>query len=575
MQAAAIPSDEPRRLAALRRLQVLDTLPEPEFERVVGLARDLLRCPMAAVSLVDADRQWFKASRGFCTEQTPRSVAFCAHTILRNDVFVVPDAAADERFADNPLVTGAQQIRFYAAAPIRTPEGHPVGALCVSDTHPRGLTDDEASILRRLADIAADALHNRVLEAEAEAAGRATAALFASAAHELRTPLTAMLGFADLLGEEGLHLDQRREYVETIRRNGGELLAVINDLLDLARIQAGTLVTDQRAFPVADLVADVQRDVEPAAREKGLEFAVEVDSRAATTLYADPGRVRQVLTALAQHAIRLTQQGAVTLRVRAGGTAESMRFDITDTSGGASFAQASASLRDDRPGTPGEARRRAGPALGLRLARALTGVLEGRIEVGTAPGVGAVLSLTLPRFRAECAQAASDAPGPRAEPAAETPGLPASIDRPLAGARVLVVDDHVDSQRLMSVQLRRAGAIVAVAGSGGAAVDALTAFGAWPGEPGALPRFDAVLLSMRMGGMDGYAVARALRALNHPTPLLAVTTSATEEDALRCAALGCVGYLAKPFGPGVLVNSVRGLLARREAEPAAVVAAAA
>jgi hypothetical protein len=149
---APLSPDEEGRLAALRRLEVLDTPSEAAFDRIAGLAADVLRMPIALVTLVDRDRQWFKARRGLDAAETPREIAFCAHTILQDGVCLVPDAAEDERFRANPLVTGGPRIRFYAGAPLTTADGHRVGALAVVDTQPReDFGEAECSILQRLA----------------------------------------------------------------------------------------------------------------------------------------------------------------------------------------------------------------------------------------------------------------------------------------------------------------------------------------------------------------------------------------------------------------------------------------
>lgn len=159
--------DEAERLAALRRYEILDTPPEPAFDRIVRLASHVLGAPISLVSLIDESRQWFKARRGIDTSQTPRSMAFCAHAILSDDVLVVPDARADRRFADNPLVTGDPNIRFYAGAPLRTPEGHRLGTLCVIDRRPRDLDDEKRGLLADLSSLVVDELElrrvNRVL----------------------------------------------------------------------------------------------------------------------------------------------------------------------------------------------------------------------------------------------------------------------------------------------------------------------------------------------------------------------------------------------------------------------------
>src|SRR6266851_6840114 len=150
---APLPDNEAARLASLRSLEILDTAPEAAFDELVTLAAYICQTPIALISLVDEGRQWFKSKVGWRLCATPREISFCAHTIVQSDLFVVPDAAADKRFADNPLVTSTPGVRFYAGAPLVTPEGHALGALCVLDHRPRDLTDEQRQALRTLSHI--------------------------------------------------------------------------------------------------------------------------------------------------------------------------------------------------------------------------------------------------------------------------------------------------------------------------------------------------------------------------------------------------------------------------------------
>lgn len=143
-----------RRIAALQRARLHDSLPEPSFDDFVRIAAQLAGTPIALVSLVDEHRQWFKARVGLEATETPREVAFCSHAILGHDLFVVPDAHADPRFADNPLVTGAPHVRFYVGAPLVTEDGLPLGTLCVIDSAPRELDPAKLEALRALARLA-------------------------------------------------------------------------------------------------------------------------------------------------------------------------------------------------------------------------------------------------------------------------------------------------------------------------------------------------------------------------------------------------------------------------------------
>jgi signal transduction histidine kinase len=165
MQAPGMPGDEELRLHALREYGILDTPPDPSLDHVTRLAAAIMRVPISLVSLIDTDRQWFKSKFGLLADETGRDVSFCGHAILQDEVFVIPDASLDSRFAGNPLVVGDPNIRFYAGAPLRTPDGYRIGTLCVIDTEPReGLTEFEANALEAMAVLVVDEMELRQAE---------------------------------------------------------------------------------------------------------------------------------------------------------------------------------------------------------------------------------------------------------------------------------------------------------------------------------------------------------------------------------------------------------------------------
>lgn len=155
--------DEDARVAALRRLDVLDSAAESPFEKIVTLIRTVLAVPIATVTLVDRDRQWFKAERGMNCRQTPRAISFCTHTIQQREPLIIADAQADPRFAASPLVVGPPHVRSYAGIPLRTPEGYNIGALCAMDTVVRQFTAAEIAILGNFANIVSDELELRMI----------------------------------------------------------------------------------------------------------------------------------------------------------------------------------------------------------------------------------------------------------------------------------------------------------------------------------------------------------------------------------------------------------------------------
>ena len=147
------PPDEDKRLQALCDLNILDTQPEERFDRITRLAQRTFAVPIALVSLIDANRQWFKSKQGLDAAQTPRSISFCGHTILSDEPLVVPDATKDPRFADNPMVTGEPRIRFYAGWPLHAPDGSRIGTLCLIDVKPREFDLESRRALRDMAEI--------------------------------------------------------------------------------------------------------------------------------------------------------------------------------------------------------------------------------------------------------------------------------------------------------------------------------------------------------------------------------------------------------------------------------------
>ncbi len=161
MQAAPIPANDAQRLDSLRRLLILDTPPEERFDRLVAFAANEFQVPIALVSLVDENRQWFKARVGLDACETAREISFCGHALELDDVLVIPNALDDPRFADNPLVAGAPHIRFYAGAQLRLPDGHVAGTLCLIAPEPRGYDEVDRAIHLALRDLVVEELLRR------------------------------------------------------------------------------------------------------------------------------------------------------------------------------------------------------------------------------------------------------------------------------------------------------------------------------------------------------------------------------------------------------------------------------
>lgn len=287
MDSVPILEDEPGRLAALKRLDILDTEAEEPFEHIVSLVRSVLNVPIAAVSLIDVDRQWFKARAGLDASETPRSVSFCSHAIRDTQPFLVENALDDARFADNALVTGDPNIRSYAGIPLRTPEGYNVGALCAIDRQPRQFTDSEVAMLKNLA---------KIVEKEME--------LRRIAERDVLTGALTRRAFAERALAE----------IDRFHRYGRECTLVLADLDHFKSVNDtyGHIAGDCVLREVARLVTDMKRDGDILGRLGGEEFAVLLLETSAASACAAVERFRRKLE---EHLIALP--GGEVLKVTA------------------------------------------------------------------------------------------------------------------------------------------------------------------------------------------------------------------------------------------------------------------
>jgi len=235
MQPNELPSNEPLRLSALYDYGLLDSDNESVFDELTELAASICDVPIALITLVDESRQWFKAQVGLDTQETARSVAFCTHAILQPDMFIVPDALQDPRFADNPLVTGAPYIRFYAGAPLFSPEGYGLGTLCVIDTKPRVLTEKQLTSLSILRTHVLKLFELRRVTRELELSNKELETYNTTVSNDLRAPLRAMMGFSQLLLEEHT-VELSEEGKDLLQRIDSSAIKLDKHCIDLAML---------------------------------------------------------------------------------------------------------------------------------------------------------------------------------------------------------------------------------------------------------------------------------------------------------------------------------------------------
>ena len=812
------PIDEEGRLAALIRYHVLDTPVEKQFDDLVKLAGQICQAPIALISLVDRERQWFKAKVGIDASETPRSISACQYTIQQSEVMQVPDTLEDPRFVTNPLVTGDPHMRFYAGAPLITPAGERIGTICVLDTKPRALTpgqiealeilshqvmtllelrfalhqkmesEHELKILRdesaqtakqyqllfnsmeegfcviemlydaqgqpvdyifrqtnpafetytgiqnakdrRMSAIAAghethwftlydnvlktgesarftnhaaalgrwfdvyafrtgevgnylvavlfsDATGHRraelalnesqaqlnlmvesakdyaiismsndgiiktwntgaerifryqphqvigqpftmiftdedcasgapayemstaaqkgrasderwheradgsrfyasgilaamydakqnvtgfvkiardmteqqrhqemLLEARnsAEAANIAKTEFLANMSHEIRTPMNAIIGLSNILSMSVPLTEKQRQFVKTLQMSADSLLSLINDLLDISKIEARSVELEHIPFSLTQLIQEVISMMAVRVKENGLNFTSDGESVDRHVFIGDPTRLRQIILNLCSNAIKFTEKGGIHIAIGCSKTTkpsvENITISVTDTGIGIEadklnvifdkFIQADTSI----------SRRYGGTGLGLAITKTITEIMGGTIEVQSVYGQGSTFTVTIP-LQLATAEEIQTSDYSLATVATQT------IERQIQ-PRVLLVEDYAPNILVASTILEQFGYVVEVATDGQQAIDMVKA------NP-----YVAALMDVQMHGMNGFEATQAIRAnekLHHlpRLPIIGMTAHALAGDRERCLSVGMDDYLAKPFNPDEL-----------------------
>jgi PAS domain S-box-containing protein len=668
MKIAGIPPHEHERLQSLYALNILDTPVEPRFDRITELAAGYFDVPIAIVNMIDADRQWAKSCFGDERGEVERSVSFCAHTILSDQLLVVNDALLDERFHDNPFVTGDYNLRFYAGAPLHAPDGSRAGSLCLVDHKPRSMSEGERRALRQFASLVEDELNRVHLETALERQRVAEASLWreraqlraiidgapvpmalldgerrfvawsdawrtayrlpqhdlvgqciddvlpesghrwreihqtamrgvylqskeeclplaneticlqwaaapfrgpeghisgvvlvteridelveareaalsatrqkgeflARMSHEIRTPMNGVIGMLDVLLEMNL-TRQQEEYAMVARDSAHQLLSIINDILDLSKIEAGKLGIENVPFVLETTVNEAVNLLRINARTKNLDLRTVFAPGLPHTVLGDGHRLRQVLLNLVSNAIKFTAHGFVHVTVaplpHAEGRTE-IEFAVRDSGIGLS---AEAQRRLFKPFEQAESstgRQYGGSGLGLSICKELITLMGGTISVTSEEGVGSTFRFILPLEPVEPVATAFSV-----EPASRVVDTQSKLP-------ILLVEDNAINRRLALLQLEKLGYMAQAVENGRQALEAVqhTCYG-------------LVLMDCQMPIMDGFTATTAIRqweAGEQHTPIIAMTAGVMADERAACMAAGMDDFMSKPIRLHVL-----------------------
>jgi signal transduction histidine kinase/ActR/RegA family two-component response regulator len=398
---------------------------------------------------------------------------------------------------------------------------------------------------------------NKALEESSFAAAAATRAkseFLANMSHEIRTPMAAILGYTDLIDEvcrgqcSGGH--DLPTAVAVIRRNGAHLLELINDILDLSKVESGKTELQRVRCSPFDLLADVAALTRGRVENKGLKVEAEAAGPLPETILTDPLRLRQVLINLAGNAVKFTEEG--TVRITACLVADDgpprLRFDVADTGIGMTDEQLQRLFRPFSQVDTSASRRFGGSGLGLAISKRLVEALGGTIAVRSVPGKGSTFSVTVDPGPLDGIRMLQQPAVDALTPAVATPAI--EVGSVQLHARLLLVEDGLDNQRLIGFLLKKAGAHVTTVENGQLAVEAVLA------QKAAGCPFDVILMDMQMPVMDGYHATRTIRAQGYAGPILALTAHAMADDRQKCLDAGCDDYLSKPIDRRQLLLAV-------------------
>ncbi len=534
-----IPDNELQRLAALKRYNILDTLPDDAFDDATRLVSYICGVPIAHISFIDENRQWFKSEIGVGVSEVPREISFCNYTILDTKIVEINDTHVNDTFKDDPNVTGGFNVRFYAGIPLTTPDGYNIGTLCAVDHVVKELNDNQRNALSIVAKHVMAQLElgtkNIQLQHQRKIAERAVLArdtFLANMSHEIRTPLNSIIGFTDLLAQTELD-DVQRDYIESVQIAGENLLLIVNDVLDISKIESGNLVIESEPFNLKKTLKHVYNLLKVKV-QKDVEFNLFLDAEMPDMVIGDQGRLNQILVNLIGNSLKFTNEGEVTVSVKKIDETEDdylLKFSVKDTGIGIPKDKLKTIFERFTQGEESTTRTYGGTGLGLNIVKQLVELQKGEVDVKSTPNRGSEFWVQLNYKKVDVVEIKEK-----------------SVSKNnLGNLKILLCEDNVLNQKLAKSVINNFGFDLDIAQNGEEGIELLSQ-----------NKYDLVLMDLQMPVKDGYQTTEYIRKeMNSTIPIIAMTAHSLVGEQEKCYKVGMNAYVPKPFKQPVLLKAIK------------------
>lgn len=389
MVSALLPANETDRLEALRSFQILDTSHEKEYDEIVALASQICGTDMSLISLIDHNRQWFKAKKGVEASETSRDIAFCAHAILNSELMEIPDAHQDERFNDNPLVVNEPNIRFYAGMPLETRDGFRLGTLCVLDTVPKQLNAGQKFALQALANQVIKLFELRFQNQALRDSVNLRNKLISVIAHDVKGPLKSIGMLTEFLTPDQMSDEELKDAVDEIKTVSTRTSELVENILAWARKQNDRKSIKLSSHDLRPIISDIEQLYHPQLKMKKLNLKLNL---ALETAFTDEEILRFILRNLISNAIKFSENADILVSTQSIDQNE-WQFSVEDKGTGMTEEQQKKLFSwDHRYTSPGTMKEK-GTGLGLLLVQEMVQKLNGELAISSKPGQGTKITI--------------------------------------------------------------------------------------------------------------------------------------------------------------------------------------